>query len=43
MTGIEFKLLMSFNLEFTNSESNHWIYVSTDNFLDWDSDMGLAS
>ena len=43
MTGIESQLLMSFNLEFTNSESNHWIYVSTDNFLDRDSDMGLAS
>lgn len=43
MVGIEFQLLMSLNLEFTNSESNHWLYVSTGNFLDWDSDMWLAS
>lgn len=39
MVGIEFQLLMSLNLEFTNSESNRWLYVSTGNFLDWDSDM----
>lgn len=39
MVGIEFQLLMSLNLEFTNSESNCWLYVSTGNFLDWDSDM----